>query len=249
MTFAKVFLTASVSALLLSGSAFAQSAPAAIPAAPATTVPVAPATTAPVAPATTASPSATPAAPQAPAVAAPTAEAEAPVGYTYTNAEGEYAITLPDAPSAQTIWGDQTAPIPYLEKPPRFGSIGETAEYHRVNEATGEFMNIQIVLLKADRDFLLTRTPDNMQAALENDAKGILLDDKKFKFVPSTGTIKRMSMTGFSVDKSNNALYNAFFYLTGNATMMVVRVQYSIENKEFNSQYQQLFNSIQFIGK
>lgn len=169
--------------------------------------------------------------------------------YTYMNSESEYIIDLPEAPVATTIWGDQKEPIPFLEKPPRFGSIGEIATYRRVNEITGEYIDVSITFLKADRDFLLTRTPENMQQTLESTTKNILIEDKKFKYAPGTGTVKRMVMTGFSIDKSNNAMYNAVYYLTGNASLMVIRVQYNIENVDFNAQYQQMAASIKYVGK
>lgn len=271
MTLQKTVLTLSFS-LLLASTAMAQSvpaptaaaapAPAAVPApaAPAVETPAAVATPEPVAAPTATIPDAAPL--PAEADAAPTAatDSAAPVKppaantppiprYTYMTNESEYLIDLPEAPVATTIWGDQKEPIPFLEKPPRFGTVGEVATYRRINEVTGEYIDVTITYLKADRDFLLTRTPENMQQALESSMKNVLLDDKKFKYAAGSGTVKRMMMTGFSIDKNNNALYNAIYFLTGNSSIMVIRVQYNIENIDFNAQYQQMASSIKYVGK
>lgn len=270
MTLCKAVLSVSLSAMItaFSTGALAQAMPAPL-GAPAAATP--PATT-PATPA--APPAATPAAPAAPAASNDAANALASPApavsgstaampataprdnrapaisrYTYINNESEYSFDLPEAPSAVTIWGDQKEPIPYLEKPARFGMVGETANYRRVNEANGEYINIQITFLKADRDFLLTRTPENMQETLENEVRGLLLENKQFKYAPGKGTVKKMNLTGFSIDKGNNPLFNSVFYLTGDATMMIIKVQYSIENQIYNSQYQQMLESIKFIGK
>lgn len=222
--------------------------PAAIDAAPATSTPdVAPAADA----AAVSAQDAATTTPAQSATAAPAPAAKTPPipRYTYMTNESEYMVDLPEAPVATTVWGDQKEPIPFLEKPPRFGSVGEVATYRRINEITGEYIDVAITVLKADRDFLLTRTPENMQQMLESTTKNILLEDKKFKYTPGAGTVKRMLMTGFSIDKNNNALYNAIYYLTGNASIMVIRVQYNIENTDFNAQYQQMAASIKYVGK
>ena len=170
--------------------------------------------------------------------------APAEAKYIYRPNDAEYSMMLPEAPSAVGIWGDQKNAIPYLTKPPRFGEIGEVATYRRYDDKTGDFMDIKITFLKADRDFLLTRNETNMRSVMEKEVADFMLEDKKFAVSKGEDTIKWATLTGFSVDKKNRALYNAVHYLTGRSTMMVVKVQYSVENEKLNKQYQDLATSI-----
>lgn len=168
--------------------------------------------------------------------------------YTYVHNDAEYSINLPDAPTAVTIWGGDEN-IPYLTTPPKNGFVGEKARYRRVDPDTLEFIDVTVTFLKADRDFLLTLTQQKMEDTLNAEYKDMFLDGKGLNYSGGTDTLKWATLTAYSVDINNNVLYNAAHYLAGLETITVIKIQYSLKNKEYNKNYLNISKSIQYAGK
>ncbi|MCC7036220.1 MAG: hypothetical protein IT560_02820, partial [Alphaproteobacteria bacterium] len=141
--------------------------------------------------------------------------------YTYIHNEAEYSIDLPDAPVGVTIWADQKDPIPFLENPPKFGAIGEIARVRRVDIDTGDTYETEITFLKAERDFLLSMTEERMKEELEKIYKDISLDNKQETFSAGSDTLKWATLTGFTVDESNNLMFNSSHYIMGLQSIMI----------------------------
>ena len=169
--------------------------------------------------------------------------------YVYIHNDAEYSIDLPEPPKAATIWADQEDPIPYLENPPKYGFVGEHAWLKRADNDTGDVFSVDITFLKADRDFLLSLDKDKMLGAMNDFYKDVSLDNKEEHFSAGTDTLKWATVTGFSVDKANSLHYNAAHYLTGLDSIMVIRVDYNVENQTFQKYYDTLAKSIKYAGK
>ena len=165
--------------------------------------------------------------------------------YIYLHTEGEYSVELPDAPSSKTIWGDDTK-IPYLENPAKFGPIGEKANLRQVDPQTGDVFNVDITFLKANRDYLLSLTPEKMLDMIYADYNDVPLDNMKPGYAPGSDTLKWGTLTGYSVGKDNKPMFNATHFLVGVQSIMVVRVQYSVQNTSYNDLYKSLSASIQY---
>lgn len=168
--------------------------------------------------------------------------------YTYIHNEGEYSVDLPDAPVGVTIWADQKEPIPFLEDPPKYGTLGEVATVKRVDLDTGDVFEVECIFMKAERDFLLSMTKEKMLDALDESYSDVRLDNKQVSFSSGSDTLKWATMTGFTVDQSNNLLFNASHYLTGLQTLIVIKTKYNVENKLFQSYYNQMQQSIKYKG-
>jgi len=179
-------------------------------------------------------------------IAAPLSPA---AGYTYLHNESEYSIELPDAPVGTTIWADQKEPIPYLDEPGKFGSLGEKAKMVRTDPDTGDYLDVEITFLKADRPFLVGATEEKLVGYLKETMKDTKLEAMKTTYSAGSGTLKWATMTGFSVDEKNTLLYNAAHFLTGFDTIMVIRIKYTAENKSYATLYQGIQKSIKFKGK
>lgn len=169
--------------------------------------------------------------------------------YVYVHNDAEYSIELPDAPKGTTIWADQEEPIPFLENPPKYGMVGEIAKFKRTNVETGDIFAVEITFLKADRDLLLSMTQKKMLDILKELYTDVKLDTPEEHFSAGADTLKWATMTGFTVDKANSLHYNAAHFLTGLDTLMVVKVDYNVENEEFQKYYETLSKSIKFVGK
>lgn len=168
--------------------------------------------------------------------------------YTYIHNEGEYSVVLPDAPVGKTIWADQKEPIPYLDEPGKFGSLGEVARITRMDPDTGDLFDVEITFLKADRPFLLGLTEEKVKEYLKDTLKDTKLEAVKTNYSAGSGTLKWGNMTGFSVDKKNTLVYNAAHFLTGFETLTVIRIKYTAENKVYAQMYKDLQASIKFVG-
>lgn len=168
--------------------------------------------------------------------------------YTYIHNEGEYSIVLPDAPVGKTIWADQKEPIPYLDEPGKFGSLGEVSKITRMDPDTGDIFDVEVIFLKADRPFLLGLTEEKIQEFLKNTLKDTKLEAVKTNYSFGSGTLKWGTLTGFSVDKKNTLLYNAAHFLSGFETLTVIRIKYTAENKAYAQMYKDLQSSIKFVG-
>lgn len=169
--------------------------------------------------------------------------------YVYIHNDAEYSIDLPEPPKASTIWADQEEPIPYLENPPKYGFVGEHAWLKRADNDTGDVFAVDITFLKADRDFLLSLNKEKMLQAMNDFYKDVSLDNKEEHFSAGTDTLKWATVTGFSVDKANSLHYNAAHYLTGLDSIMIVKVDYNVENQNFQKYYDTLAKSIKYAGK
>lgn len=165
--------------------------------------------------------------------------------YIYLHTEGEYSIELPDAPAATTIWGDDTK-IPYLENPPKFGPLGEKINLKQVDPETGDIFNVDIVFLKASRDYLLSLKPDKMLDLLYADYADVQLENMKPGYAPGSDTLKWSTLTGYSTGKDNRPLFNASHFLAGTQSIMVVKVHYNLQNQAFNELYKKLSASIKY---
>jgi hypothetical protein len=168
--------------------------------------------------------------------------------YTYIHNEAEYSIDLPDAPVGVTIWADQKDPIPFLENPPKFGSIGEIARVRRVDIDTGDTYETEITFLKAERDFLLSMTEERMKEELEKIYKDISLDNKQETFSAGSDTLKWATLTGFTVDEANNLMFNSSHYIMGLQSIMIIKSRYNVENKKFQTYYDNMAKSIKYEG-
>jgi hypothetical protein len=172
----------------------------------------------------------------------------AEAAYRYAHSASEYTVDLPEAPTATTIWAED-GNIPYLDVAPKYGAAGETALFKRTDVRSGDFIEIKITFLKADRDFLLNLTEEKMKAALESDYKDIRLDNKKFSFTTGTDTLKWATLEGFAVDRNNSLLYHTTHYLTGQDSVFVLKATYNIEKKEYTDVYKSIVDSIKFRGQ
>jgi hypothetical protein len=195
----------------------------------------------------------TPAAPAA-NPAPPTASSAADLGtlpidsyYKYANNEAEYSVALPEAPTVETIWAD-TGDVPYLENCPESGSVGETATFKRVDMETEDYFEAKIIFLKADKAFLKSLTEKKMRETLQKDYKTVLLNDAKFTFSASAGdgALKWAALSGFTIDKSNQPIFHAAHYLTGQQSIMVIKVEYNIDNKTYQGFYKNLVDNITY---
>ena len=176
---------------------------------------------------------------------------EAPIQkdfYQYANNESEYSIALPEAPSVKTLWADKDK-IPYLDHPPVKGAVGETAIFKRVDLETNEIFDTEIIFIKAEKEFLNSLTKEKATKLLEADLKGIPLDNKSIDHViGGKKELRRTSLTGFSVDRSNKPFYYAEHLLTGEQSILVIKVQYSIENKKFGEYYKNIIENINYLS-
>lgn len=169
--------------------------------------------------------------------------------YTYLHNEGEYSIELPDAPVGRTIWADQKEPIPYLEEPGKFGSLGEIATMRRTDPDTGDYFDVEITFLKADRPYLLSLNEEKLIGYLKEAMKDTRLEAMKTSYSAGSDTLKWATMTGFSVDDKNTLLYNSAHFLTGFETITVIKMKYTAENRAYTAMYKDLQGSIKFTGK
>lgn len=169
--------------------------------------------------------------------------------YTYLHNEGEYSIELPDAPVGRTIWADQKDPIPFLEDPGKFGSLGEIATMRRTDPDTGDYFDVEVTFLKADRPYLLGLNEEKLMSFLKEAMKDTRLEAMKTTYSPGSGTLKWATMTGFSVDDKNTLLYNSTHFLTGFDTITLIKIKYTAENRAYAAMFKDLQGSIKFTGK
>jgi hypothetical protein len=169
--------------------------------------------------------------------------------YIYIHNDAEYSIDLPEPPKAETIWADRDEAIPYLDNPPKYGFVGEHAWFKRADADTGDSFSVDITFLKADRDYLLSLNKEKMLGQMKDIYKDISLDNEEEHFSQGTDTLKWATVTGFSVDKANSLHYNAAHFLSGLDTIMVIKVDYNVENQTFQKYYDALAKSIKYAGK
>lgn len=178
------------------------------------------------------------------------AREKAPEGYTYAHPDAEYSINLPEAPTAITIWADdEENPVPYLDKPPKYGAVGEKASFKRIDIDTGDTFETTITFLRADNTFLLSLSPEKMKKTLSEEFSGIQMDNTQFNFSPGTGTLKWATITGFSIDQTSGLFYNVAHYISGQESIMVIKIRYNVENKGFQKYFDDVSGSIKYTGK
>jgi hypothetical protein len=168
--------------------------------------------------------------------------------YAYLHNDGEYLITLPDAPRGETIWYDHNGHIPFIEERPRFGSLGEIATFHRTDAVTGDSFNVDITFIKSGRDYLLGLKEEDIRALLEKEYANQTIENKKVSYSPGTGTLKWGTFTGFSVDRNNNLMFHSSHILTGFETVTMIKIAFNAENEKFGDYYQMIKDSIKFVG-
>lgn len=168
--------------------------------------------------------------------------------YKYANAEGEYIMSLPDAPLGETIWA-QDGNVPLIDNPPKYGAVGEYALVRRVDPLTNDLFEVRVTFVKANRDFLLNLGDDTIKAELKKVFADVHLQGEKFSLSKGTDTLKWGSFSGFSVSQNNDPLYNIAHYLAGEQSVMLVKITYSLNNPTFNEYYKQLNKSITFMGR
>jgi hypothetical protein len=163
--------------------------------------------------------------------------------YPYANNEGEYVVTLPEAPTVETIWGF-SKDIPYLRNHPKDGAIGEIATFERRDPETEDIFKVKITFLKTDSDFLTDLDEPKIQEMVKAQYKDIPLNRETFTLSRGSSTLKWATLTGFSVDQHNLHTFNALHFLTGKRSILTIQVWYSIQNKNFQKSYDDLIKSV-----
>ncbi|MFH1158114.1 MAG: hypothetical protein V1721_04425 [Pseudomonadota bacterium] len=165
--------------------------------------------------------------------------------YNYAHNEAEYSVTLPEAPTVKTIWAEE-GDVPYLRNPPKYGAVGEIATFKRVDINTEDSFEVNIYFLRADKEFLSWLNEERMKKVLKSGYSKILMSDGNLAFSEGNGGLKWASLTGFSVER-NRPIFNAMHYLTGQQSIQVIRIRYSVENGIFQEYYETLIKSISYL--
>jgi hypothetical protein len=168
--------------------------------------------------------------------------------YTYIHNDGEYSITLPDAPSGETIWYDHKGAVPFIDQRPKFGSLGETATMRRTDATTGDSFNVDITFIRSGRDYLLSLDEKDVRALLEKEYENQTIENKRITYSPGSTTLKWGTFTGFSVDRNNNLMFHSCHILTGLETITMLKISFNAENEKFGDNYQKIKDSIKFVG-
>jgi len=169
--------------------------------------------------------------------------------YNYAHDDAEYSVMLPEAPRVKTIWEESPDTTAYLENPPSENSaLGELAIFRRLDMDTEEVFEVKITFLKAKQSFLEGLTKEKIQAMLAKQYTGTPLDNAQFAFSPGAGTLKWATFSGFTLDTHHHPAFAAIHYLTGQQSILVVQVLYSLENKGFQEYYKKLVDSITYIA-
>lgn len=167
----------------------------------------------------------------------------------YSPAEGEYSLLLPEAPSAETLWGKQGKPLPFIGDPPFFGAVGEKATFRQTDRNTGDTFEVSITFLKANKEFLKTLNQQKMIEDLEAGFKNITLDRREEKFTAGSDTLKWATLTGFNINTDNSLVFHAAHYLVGLESISVIKMSFAIENKTYQAYYDKISKSIIYSGK
>lgn len=171
--------------------------------------------------------------------------------YNYANNEAEYSVQLPEAPSVTSIWAANDDTKKYMDDPVPIDAgsfLGETAIVHRVNVDTEDEYNLKITFLKARPDFLASLNDERIRDILEAKMKDVQMQDKTFHASSSKGPLKWISLSGFTFDKNHHPAYSAIHYLTGQQSILVIEVQYSIQDENFRNYYKQMVDNINYTA-
>ena len=178
----------------------------------------------------------------------PAQSAKAPsTYYNYAHDEAEYSVMLPEAPTVKTIWAESPETTPYIDNPPNENTaIGELATFKRVDIDTEEMFDAKITFIKARQSFLDGLTQEKIKAMLEKRFKSTPLENPKFTFSAGKGPLKWATLSGFALDSHHHPAFSTIHYLTGQQSILVIQIMYSIENKTFQDYYDNLVNSITY---
>jgi hypothetical protein len=201
----------------------------------------------------------TPAAQQAAPTAATTAPEQAPPPetpvaatrsyYNYAHNESEYSVKLPEAPTVRTIWLEGPDTEPYMKYPPNDdAALGEVATFRRVDIDTEETFDVKITFIRARPSFLKGLNEKRLKNMLSKQYSDITMTNENFTMSQGTGTLKWATFSGFALDAHNHPAFCAIHYLSGQQSILVVQVMYSIENKAFQEYYDHLVNSITYVA-
>lgn len=170
--------------------------------------------------------------------------------YQYANNYAEYSVTLPEAPSVKSLWGDSDN-IPYLSSHPQSGFIGEIATYIKTDPQSDDSFGVEIIFLKADKDFLNSLDKNKLMGFIEKDLSIYSnIQNKSVKFEESDkyGN-KRGSISGVIINTENKPIFRAEYFLTGSSSITVIKVRYNLENKKMNDYYKTLVKSIKYLSE
>lgn len=182
-------------------------------------------------------------------IAAPAQAAKPLSYYNYAHNEAEYSVMLPEAPTSKTIWADNADIWPYLENPPGdLASLGEVATFKRVDIDSEDTYDVKITFLKAKPEFLDGITEEKAHAILKQKMKETPVQNETFHFSADKGPLKWASLSGFTLDKNHHPAFHAIHYLTGQESILVVEVVYSVENKTFQEYYKTMVDNIRYTA-
>jgi len=167
--------------------------------------------------------------------------------YDYAHNEAEYSVRLPEAPRVRTIWG--TEKTPYFQNEPKAGSIGELAIFKRIDVDNYDVFDVKVIFLKAEQSFLKSLNDKKIERLIKRDLKGLSLESEKFeyKIEENNEILKHGIFTGFSVDKNNEPFYYAQHFLSGEDSILAIKIKYNIKNKKFAEYYKSLVENIKYL--
>lgn len=170
--------------------------------------------------------------------------------YTYSDVDLEFEMVLPDAPTGYTLWGDNaTVPIPFVPSPAKAGDVGEVAVLKIVDPETADMFEVRVTSVDASPEFLKTLTRERMEAEAKNALNGLKIDQEKTNYAASGEVLKWATYTGYNIDRDNNLFFHAVHFMSGEKTVMMIKVSYNPENKLFTEHYNKLNQSIRYTGK
>ena len=130
--------------------------------------------------------------------------------------------------------------------PNESAAIGELATFKRADIDTEEMFDAKITFIKAKRSFIDGLTEEKIKDILQKRFKKTPLENPKFTFSAGTGPLKWATFSGFTLDPHHHPAFTAIHYLTGQQSILVIQVMYSIESKTFQDYYDNLVNSITY---
>jgi hypothetical protein len=169
--------------------------------------------------------------------------------YTYAYQRGEYSITLPGPPHGETIWGSK-AQTPLVDDRPRSGRVGERARFKRSTVNTGDSLDVEIITVTAEADYLQSLNEDKLVSILEKEGMTSRFLQKEVFFSQSDKDPfrKAVRMTGYNETKEGVPIYNHLQLMTGESSITLVKINFSAENLDFKKDVDAIVASIKFVG-
>lgn len=167
--------------------------------------------------------------------------------YDYAYSDGEYVVTLPEAPKVETIWRTD-ANIPYLDAGtiPDEAALGEIAQFYRRDLAGNGFFRFRATTIKADPKFLERLTRDNIQTLLADEFRNQALRNKKFSYSEGSATLKWGTARAVS-SEAGKRTFNTAHLLAGLRTLTVIRIEYTPDNGVYDGYFKLIDGSIDLI--